>query len=157
MINPQTKQFLESLCFVVRGTAGDDLGQKSLRVVAAIASKIDARITSKSFPAMSHQDFHQLCAAFSRQRADCMGAARSDIITIQRQLQKINADIRPTGKVDAATVIGVNSVFNGWDDAPPELATGRLTAAQISKNARTVAKFLKKAIGESTTFADVSS
>jgi hypothetical protein len=80
----------------------------------------------------------------------------SPIKAIQKDLMRIGTEVRPTGVVDQATVTAVNNVFNGWDDAPPALRGGDLTAGQITKNAKVVAKYLHKAVGETTTFADVN-
>lgn len=161
MLDSKTKQFLESLCFMIRGTAGDELQGRPLQAMAIIAKRIDARVKAKSFPAMSHDEFHGLCAAFARKPDDChttqhatstsagVATRSADILSIQRNLHKINADVPVTGKLDAVTVAAVNSVFNGWDDAPPKLRTGTLSASDIASQARIVNKFLKKAIGES--------
>jgi len=78
------------------------------------------------------------------------------IKNLQRSLKSIGFEVRPTGTVDEATVSAVNSVFQGWDDAPPKLRAGNLTAAQISSNLPTVSKYLRKAIGEAQDFGDAT-
>lgn len=76
---------------------------------------------------------------------------------MQKDLLKIGSDgVKPTGKLDEATVNAINGVFNGWDDAPKNLTSGNLTPAQISKNQNVVARYLHKAIGEMTTFSNVN-
>lgn len=71
---------------------------------------------------------------------------------LQRSLQSIGMEVKPTGVVDAATVTAINEVFSGWDDAPPKLRTGNLTAKQISSNLPVVAKYLHQAISGSKSF-----
>ncbi len=78
------------------------------------------------------------------------------IRAIQKDLGRIGADVKPTGRLDEATVLAINGVFNGWDDGPKAMTTGKLTAAQISKNATVVAKYLHKAVAQMTTFANAN-
>lgn len=85
-----------------------------------------------------------------------LGAARGPISTIQAHLRAMGMPVHASGALDQATVDGVNSVFNGWDDAPPKLRTGRLTAKDIAKQARLVAALMKKAAGGALVFHDVN-
>lgn len=102
----------------------------------------------------------EILDAPSRRRLAVSGAGSqgegSSIKAIQRDLERIGTGVKPTGKLDEATVRAINGVFGGWDDAPREMATGRLTASQISKNAPKVAKYIRRAVAQMTTFADVN-
>ena len=82
-----------------------------------------------------------------------LGAAapspKDQVKGMQARLRGIGfSDVRPTGKLDRVTVEAINSIFNGWDDAPPALRTGTLTDRQIAANLGTVQKYMKKAVGE---------
>jgi len=92
----------------------------------------------------------------SRGHVEIGRTAGGPIAAIQKDLIKIGSPVRPTGKLDAATISAINQVFNGWDDAPAALRTGELTGPQIARNAKVVAKYLRKAVGETTMFADVN-
>lgn len=75
---------------------------------------------------------------------------------LQRTLASIGMGVKTTGVVDEATVEAVNSVFNGWDDAPESLKGGNLTASQIAKNLPTVSKYLRLAVHGAQGFGDAS-
>lgn len=75
---------------------------------------------------------------------------------MQRELAGIGMPVKPTGKVDDATVDAINEIFHGWDDAPPLLKNGDLTARQISENLPFVEKYVKKAIGGAQEFGDAT-
>lgn len=67
---------------------------------------------------------------------------------LQKNLRAVGfSDIKVTGVLDAKTVAAINGIFGGWDDAPPKLKTGTLTAAEITKNLNTVVKLMKAAVG----------
>lgn len=84
------------------------------------------------------------------------GAGGGGIKGMQRELAGIGMPVRVTGKVDAATVDAVNAVFHGWDDAPPLLKNGDLSARQISANLPFVEKYVRKAIGGAQEFGDAT-
>ena len=91
-------------------------------------------------------------AGFGSTRAADFGAASSPIRSIQSTLRRMGLPVRVTGVIDPATVDGVNGVLGGWDDAPPRLASGRLTAPEIRKLAVLVDRYIKKAAGGATGF-----
>lgn len=80
------------------------------------------------------------------------GAASSPVRSIQSSLRRMGMPVRVSGVIDAATVEGVNGVLGGWDDAPPRLASGQLTAPEIKKLAPLVDRYIKKAAGGATGF-----
>ena len=98
--------------------------------------------------------------AVKRQRTGAVvsgSQAKNPVLAMQKDLLKIGSDgVRPTGKLDEATVRAINGVFNGWDDAPKNLTTGNLTISQVSKNQALVARYLHKAIGEMKSFSNVN-
>lgn len=69
----------------------------------------------------------------------------TSVVSLQQHLRAMGMQVRPTGVLDKATVAAINAVFTGWDDAPPKLATGRLTAHQISMQLPVVAKLVSLA------------
>lgn len=157
------RTFVEMLCLLIRGTRGEEIRGAALKKLATITRAIGQRVDAKSFPALRHDEFHVLCRIFARRPEDCItsehamsGAQQSAVHTIQRDLHKINPSVPINGKLDAVTVDAINAVFNGWDDAPPSLRTGKLTAQKIARNTGTVAKFVRLAIRGATTFADVN-
>lgn len=78
------------------------------------------------------------------------------IRSIQITLQHMGMPVRPTGTLDQATVDAINGVFNGWDDAPPKLRTGKLTAHDIVRQLPIVSKFVHAAAGGAQVFHDVN-
>lgn len=74
---------------------------------------------------------------------------------IQRTLRSIGMQVPQTGALDAATVAAINSIFAGWDDAPPRLRTGELTAAQIAANLPMVSRYLKLATSGAKSFDEL--
>lgn len=87
---------------------------------------------------------------------DESGAAGTGVKGMQRMLAGIGMAVRPTGAVDRATVDAINAVFAGWDDAPPKLRGGNLTARQISSNLPAVSRYLKLAIHGAQDFGDAT-
>lgn len=83
-------------------------------------------------------------------------AGGSPIRTIQLTLVKMGIPVRPTGTLDQATVDALNGVFNGWDDAPPKLRTGKLTAHDVARQLPLVTKLVKQAAGGALVFPDVN-
>lgn len=89
-------------------------------------------------------------------RTSSMGKAQVGVIGIQRALASIGIPVKPTGKIDRATVEGVNNVLRGWDDAPPSLKKGELTSAGIARNLPAVSKAIKLALRGAKDFGDAS-
>jgi hypothetical protein len=90
-------------------------------------------------------------------RSVSFGAASgAPIKTIQLTLAKMGLPVHPTGVLDQPTVDAVNGVFNGWDDAPPDLRTGRLTAHDIARKLPVVTRLVKQAAGGALVFPDVN-
>lgn len=87
---------------------------------------------------------------------DESGAAAGGVAGMQKMLAGIGMAVRPTGRVDQATVDALNAVFAGWDDAPPKLRGGALTAKQIASNLPAVARYLKLAIHGAQDFGDAT-
>lgn len=78
------------------------------------------------------------------------------VANMQKMLAGIGMAVRPTGRVDAATVDAINAVFAGWDDAPPKLRGGKLTQQQIERNLPAVSKYLHAAIHGAQDFGDAT-
>ncbi len=70
-----------------------------------------------------------------------LGASPS-VAALQRNLRAMGMPVRQTGVLDKATVASVNAIFAGWDDAPPALASGRLTAHQIAMKLPAVSHYV---------------
>lgn len=87
--------------------------------------------------------------------ADESGAA-GGVVGMQKMLAGIGMAVRPSGRVDAATVDAINAVFAGWDDAPPKLRGGNLTGKQISSNLPSVERYLRMAIHGAQDFGDAT-
>ena len=80
-----------------------------------------------------------------------LGAApATPIRTLKRQLAAIGFQLQPDGVLDSPTVSAINSVLQGWDDAPARFKTGRLTRDQIAREIRTVSGLIKRAVGGAT-------
>lgn len=93
---------------------------------------------------------------FGQARADLGAAGGGPIRTIQVTLAKMGLPVHPTGVLDDATVQAVNGVFNGWDDAPPALRTGRLTKHDIARQLPVVVKYVRLAAGGAMVLPDVN-
>lgn len=81
-----------------------------------------------------------------------LGAAGGPIKTVQTYLAHMGLPVRPTGVLDAATVNAINGIFDGWDDAPAKLRTGRLTKHEIAAQIGVVAHYVKLAATGATSF-----
>lgn len=84
------------------------------------------------------------------------GAAHDPVPGIQRTLASMGIPVRVTGVLDQQTVDAINGVFNGWDDAPPALRTGKLTQHDIARQIGLVSKLVKHAAGGALVFHDVN-
>lgn len=60
--------------------------------------------------------------------------------------------VKPTGTLDPQTVGFINAVLGSWDDAPPKLRTGSLSAREIKSQLGLVAKLIKRAASGATSF-----
>ncbi len=81
-----------------------------------------------------------------------LGAAGGPIKTVQSLLANMGLPVRPTGVLDDATVAAINGIFDGWDDAPPKLRTGRLTKHEVATNIGLVTRYVKIAAHGATNF-----
>jgi hypothetical protein len=69
------------------------------------------------------------------------------VVAIQRDLMKMGiSSVRMTGRLDTPTVGGINGVLGGWDDAPPALRTGQLTAPEIARKLPLVVRYVHLAV-----------
>lgn len=83
-----------------------------------------------------------------------LGAVRTTPIrTVQNLLHQLGTGVQITGRLDAATVNAINGVFNGWDDAPPYLRTGRLSQHDVVRHLADVQRYLSKALTGAMTVA----
>ncbi len=83
-----------------------------------------------------------------------LGAVRTPPIrTVQQLLHQLGTGVQITGRLDAATVNAINGVFNGWDDAPPLLRTGKLTQHDVARHLSDVTKYLRLAATGAMTVA----
>ena len=73
-----------------------------------------------------------------------LGAGVS-VSALQAYLAQMGLPVHRTGVIDKATVAAVNGVFDGWDDAPADLATGDLTAHQIAAKLPEVVHYVRLA------------
>jgi len=80
------------------------------------------------------------------------GAAGGPIKIVQTYLARMGLPVRVSGVLDAATVNAINGIFDGWDDAPPKLRTGRLTKHEIAMQIGVVARYVKLAATGATSF-----
>ena len=81
-----------------------------------------------------------------------LGAVRTPPIrAIQQLLHQLGTGVQITGRLDAATVNAINGVFNGWDDAPPYLRTGKLNQHDVAAHLGDVTKYLQRAAGGAMT------
>jgi hypothetical protein len=80
------------------------------------------------------------------------GAAGGPIKTVQSLLVHMGLPVRVSGVLDDATVNAINGIFDGWDDAPPKLRTGRLTKHEVATNIGLVTRYVKRAAGGATNF-----
>lgn len=80
------------------------------------------------------------------------GASGGPIKTVQSYLARMGLPVRATGVLDNATVNAINGIFDGWDDAPPKLRTGRLTKHDIATQIAVVAHYVKLAATGATNF-----
>jgi len=78
--------------------------------------------------------------------------AASPIKTMQTHLARMGLPVRVNGVLDTPTVTAVNGIFDGWDDVPPELRTGRLTKHQIATRIALVTHYVKLAAAGATDF-----
>ncbi len=81
-----------------------------------------------------------------------LGAAGGPIKTVQTHLARMGLPVRVTGVLDAATVNAVNGVFDGWDDLPKKLRTGRLTKHEIATQIGLVTHYVKLAATGATSY-----
>jgi hypothetical protein len=81
-----------------------------------------------------------------------LGAAGGPIKTVQVYLARMGLPVHATGVLDAATVNAINGIFDGWDDAPPKLRTGRLTKHEIAAQIGLVTRYVKRAATGATSF-----
>lgn len=72
-------------------------------------------------------------------------AGGGPIKTMQSHLARMGLPVRVSGVLDTATVNAVNGVFDGWDDAPAKLRTGRLTKHEIATQIALVTHYVKLA------------
>ena len=90
-------------------------------------------------------------------RSASFGAATGGPIrTIQVTLAKMGLPVHPTGVLDDPTVDAINGVFNGWDDAPPALRSGKLTKHDIARQLPIVTRLVKQAAGGAMVLPDVN-
>lgn len=80
-----------------------------------------------------------------------LGAA-SPIKTMQSHLARMGLPVRVSGVLDEATVNAVNGIFDGWDDVPSKLRTGRLNKHQIAVNIALVTRYVKLAAAGATSY-----
>jgi len=93
---------------------------------------------------------------FGQARVDLGAAGGGPIKSIQLTLSKMGLPVRPTGVLDDPTVTAINGVFNGWDDAPPALRTGKLTKHDIARQLPVVARLVRQAAGGAMVLPDVN-
>lgn len=93
---------------------------------------------------------------FGQARVDLGAPSGGPIKTIQVTLAKMGLPVHPTGVLDDLTVSAINGVFNGWDDAPPDLRTGKLTAHDIARKLPVVTRLVKLAAGGAMVLPDVN-
>jgi len=91
-------------------------------------------------------------AGFGITQAADFGAAGGPIKTVQVYLARMGLPVRATGVLDAATVNAINGIFDGWDDAPPRLRTGRLTKHEIATQIGVISRYVKLAATGATNF-----
>jgi hypothetical protein len=88
---------------------------------------------------------------------DAMGATEAaGVKRVQRALASVGMPVRTTGVVDQATVSALNNIFAGWQDAPPKLRAGGLTARDVKSMLPSVEKYLARAVGEAQKFGDAT-
>lgn len=91
-------------------------------------------------------------AGFGSTHAADFGAALPPVKNIQANLRKMGMPVRMTGVIDQQTVAAVNGIFEGWDDVPPKLRTGRLTPRDVGKQLALVNKYVQRAATGATGF-----